>query len=109
MSDTKTARVASVQPRKIFPVNFAAKIARKLHLELISRTLEIIEMEPELAGYVIIAWDHRGCVTTAMQTKHGPIAHNLAPSYVADALNRRVGADDAVYRITGKDPDDEPA
>lgn len=86
-------------------VNFSAKLARRMHLQLIKRTLEVIEVEPDLAGFAIIAWDHRGLVTTSLHTSSGPISDAMLPAYVCDALNRRVASEDAVSQIRGKAPD----
>lgn len=89
-------------------VDFRKKFREKA-LTLLMRACDTITCEPEIAGYVIVAWDSRGRATTTISTNDGPIGNGMVADYVRSNILRRLSADDAVYNITGKDTPDDPA
>jgi hypothetical protein len=51
------------------------------------------ELDQNLAGYAIVAWDNTGRLRSIYEAINGPIGPNLVPTLCADALNRHIASD----------------
>ena len=74
-----------------------ADMRRRKLLSELQRTVGLVKTEhgDHLAGFALVAWDHRGMAFVATNTAEGPISKHLAASYCAEQIGRLATCDDA--------------
>jgi hypothetical protein len=63
------------------------------------------QLEGDLAGFALVAWDREGHLRSSYNAAQGPIRAPLVPTLAADALNRHVAVMLAAQRADDDDKD----
>lgn len=81
---------------EIYEVDFKKRAADKVRRKFLNLAIAQVQMDVDMAGFIIVSWDKRGAATSCLYTLDGPIGQDMLGVYVAAEISRRIAIAEAV-------------